>query len=88
MTRKIYIITTEGCEGCRIIKNILNSINKDNNFTIVSIDHKEVPDWIKNKIKLIDFPTVIFVKDNVILHSFIGTRTANTIQGIIKYTDF
>lgn len=84
--KKIYLITTKGCEGCSIMKNILIDVfNKDN---IKIIDIADVPNWIKINIKLTDFPTTILVKDDVIKYHFSGTKNVKKIKDIVADVGF
>lgn len=82
----LYLITTEGCQGCKIMKDIL-----DNNFNDVRIrvqDIRFVPLWIKNNIKLTDFPTLVFIKNDVIRYHFSGTKSARKIRELIETLKF
>ena len=84
--KKIYLITTKGCEACSIMKNILIDIfNKDD---IKIIDIADVPNWIKINVKLTDFPTTILVKDNVIKYHFSGTKSVKKIKDIVADVSF
>ena len=85
----VYIITTHGCFACKCIEYILREIQKDNpTFTIITIDFHDVPEWIKNNITLKDFPTVIFIDNNVIKYHFIGTLARRKVIKIINDINF
>lgn len=72
---KILIITTVGCEGCAIAKQNVGIAKAQTNKTI----NIQVEDWkvlgkkfiYDNKIK--DFPTVLYIIDNVIVSKSVGT---------------
>ena len=72
---KILILTTEGCEACEIAKR-----NVD--VAIVQASQEieiEVKDWhsvskdliVKNKVK--DFPTVLYIIDDKVIHKAVGS---------------
>lgn len=85
----VYIITTFKCSACKCIEYILKEIQKDNpTFIIETIDFKNVPEWININVKLTDFPTVIFVKDNVIKYYFTGTFSKKKIIQLMNSIDF
>ena len=82
----LYLITTEGCQGCKIMKDIL-----DNNFSNIRIrvqDVRFVPLWIKTNIKLTDFPTLVFINDDIIRYHFSGTKSARKIKELIETLQF
>ena len=82
----LYLITTEGCQGCKIMKDIL-----DNNFSNIRIrvqDVRFVPLWIKTNVKLTDFPTLVFIKNDVIIYHFSGTKNARKIKELIETLQF
>ncbi len=85
----IHIITTYKCSACKCIEAIIKDIQKENHsFEIISYDFNDAPALIKRNIKLTDFPTVIFIKDDIIKYHFTGTRGKKEIKNIIKYFDF
>ena len=89
MNNVIYLVTTIGCYACKCMKNILEEIQKDNKtFTIITEDFRDVPEYISNSVILTDFPTVVFIKNNVIKYHFIGTTSAKNLQSIINDIKF
>ena len=90
MKNRIYIITTQGCEACSIMVNIIDSIQNryKNKFEYLIVDRDFVPEWIRNNVILEDFPTVIFVKDDVIKYHFKGTKPAKEIEKILEDINF
>lgn len=87
---KIYIITTQGCEACNIILNIISSIyfKHKYKFEYATVDRINVPEWISNNVILEDFPTLVFVKNNVIKYHFKGTKSAKEIEQILEDIKF
>lgn len=68
---------------------ILKEIQKDNpTFTITTTDFQDVPEWIKSSITLTDFPTVIFVENEVIKYHFTGTLSEKKVVKIMNDINF
>ena len=68
---------------------ILREIQKDNpTFTITTTDFQNVPEWIKNNITLTDFPTVIFIDNDVIKYHFTGTLSRKKVIKIMSDINF
>lgn len=73
---EIVLITTEGCEGCNIMRNnirqAVNHTSKKISFRVKDIKH------ISNKeirtLVLRDFPTTLFYKDEQLTRKEVGTR--------------
>lgn len=82
----LYFITTKGCQGCEIMKDIL--VNNFSNISIRIVDIRFVPSWIKTNIKLNDFPTLVFIKDDIIRYHFSGTKSARKIKELIETLQF
>ena len=71
------------------MESILNDIQKDNStFTINSTDFTKVPEWLKTNITLTDFPTVVFVDNNVIKYHFVGTKSKSKVLKLIMDINF
>ena len=90
MNKCIYLATTEGCEACRIMERILKQVQRNNvyTFSIKVINHKLLPEFIKINVVLNDFPTLIFLENNVIKYHVTGTINAKKLQEIIKDLHF
>ena len=90
MNKHIYLITTKGCEACRIMERILKQVQRDNvyTFSIQVIDYKLLSEFIRVDVVLSDFPTLIFVEDDVIKYHITGTISAKKLQEIIKDLHF
>ena len=90
ISRYIYLATTEGCEACRIMKRILKQVKLDNvyTFSIQITDYKLLPEFIRINVLLTDFPTLIFLENDVIKYNISGTINAKKLQEIIKDLHF
>ena len=85
----VYIITTAKCSACKCMENILNDIQKDNStFTVSSTDFTKVPDWLKTNVTLTDFPTVVFVDNDVIKYHFVGTKSKSKVLKLMEDINF
>lgn len=85
-SKRIYLATTEGCEACRIMEKILKQVKRDNSYTfsIQVRDYKLLPEFIQVNVVLTDFPTLIFLENNVIKYYVFGTMSAKKLKEIIK----
>ena len=90
ISKHIYLATTEGCEACRIMEKILKQVQRDNDYTfsIQVIDYKLLPEFIRINVLLIDFPTLIFLENDIIKYHISGTISAKKLQEIIKDLHF
>ena len=90
ISRYIYLATTEGCEACRIMEKILKQVQRNNGYTfsIQVRDYKLLPEFIRVDVVLTDFPTLIFLENNVIKYHVAGTMSAKKLQEIIKDLHF
>ena len=72
---KILILTTEGCEACEIAKrNVDIAMSQATTEIMIQVDdwHKVSNDLIvKNKVK--DFPTVLYIIDDKVIHKAVGS---------------
>lgn len=88
--RKIILITTKGCVGCRIQRENIEKaiINSKINigFEVIDFDtltKKEVIEYRNKRVFLKDFPTTIFMIDNVITFKMTGSTPAICITRYI-----
>ena len=90
MNKCIYLATTEGCEACTIMERILKQVQRNNvyTFSIQVRDYKLLPEFIRVDVVLTDFPTLIFLENNVIKYHVAGTMSAKKLQEIIKDLHF
>lgn len=85
----VYVITTYKCSACKCMEYILKEIQKDNpTFTITITDFNEVPEWIESNVTLTDFPTVVFVENDVIKYHFTGTLSRKKVIKIMSDINF
>lgn len=89
MKKEIILLTTEGCSACRIQAHLISKLISTNNVVFSDVIYKVldinfVPEWILNNVIINDFPTTIFIADNVIKYHFMGTRTINEMKEIAK----
>lgn len=90
ISKYIYLATTEGCKACRIMERILKQVQRDNvyTFSIQVRDYKLLPEFIRVDVVLTDFPTLIFLENNIIKYHVAGTISAKKLQEIIKDLHF
>lgn len=87
MRDKIRLVTTIGCEACKIMRGILSDIINSDGFE--KIDFEEIPfnettdSFIKQN-EITDFPTICFIKDELVVDKLIGTTTHNNLKNKIK----
>lgn len=94
MLKKVLLITTPGCEACKIMENIIRKVHKDNLYTF-SIDVQEfnkVPEFIKINVPMNDFPVTVLLQGGksgqTIKYHFVGTKPAREVQSIINDLNF
>lgn len=85
---RIVLLTTEGCEGCSIMKRIVSSAYletrpENTSFGCYDFQEQEVENIVK-EIEPVDYPTTIFIKDNKIIFKLIGSTTKDNIIKHIK----
>ena len=90
LSKHIYLATTEGCEACRIMEKILKQVQRNNGYTfsIQVRDYKLFPEFIQVDVVLTDFPTLIFLENNVIKYHVVGTISAKKLKEIIEDLHF
>ena len=88
---EVRIITTEGCEGCRIMKNIANKAAtyicfEDNaNVKVTTYDclDESIRQFV-NRYQVKDYPATFILKDNKVENRIFGTVSKRTM---IDYID-
>ena len=90
VSKHIYLATTKGCEACRIMERILKQVQRDNGYTfLIQVrDYNLLPEFIKVDVVLTDFPTLIFLENDIIKYQVSGTISAKELQAIIKDLHF
>lgn len=89
MNDVIKIITTEGCIGCEIAKNLVNKAINQSMFTHVKLEtidcfDKNYREFI-NYYNIHDYPAIIFMRNNEVLFIHIGTMPVPQIIDEIKH---
>ena len=80
VNRKIILITTKGCVGCKIQRENIEKaiINSKINigFEVIDFDtltKKEVIEYRNKRVFLKDFPTTVFINNDVITFHTVGS---------------
>lgn len=83
---KILLITTKGCEGCRIMRNIITKVIADSKYDIEFIikDVSEIDKTFFKNNNITDFPTTIFMISDEIKAIFVGTQSYVKLSGHIN----
>lgn len=89
---EVRIITTEGCEGCRIMQhiatdaaNFINEYTKKKLVTVTTIDclDKSIIQFA-NRYQVKDYPATFIIKNNEVIDRVFGTCTKNKLTVIIN----
>lgn len=89
---EIRIITTEGCEGCRIMKNIsynaaeqINLARKINDVIVTTYDfNNESIRQFANRYQVKDYPATFIIKNNEVVDRIFGTTTKKDVVDRIE----
>lgn len=89
---EIRIITTEGCEGCRIMENIsfnaagqINLARKVNDVIVTSHDfNDESIRQFANRYQVKDYPATFIIKNNEVVDRIFGTTTKKDVVDRIE----
>ena len=80
MSKKILLITTKGCTGCRTQKENLQAAIRDNSKNITlevkdfgDMSKGEITKWRNKRVFLKDFPTTVFINNDVITFHTVGS---------------
>lgn len=86
MKTGILTITTKGCIGCYIIQNLVKEAIDLYGTRILyyAKDVSEIDKEFLKKNNIVDFPTTLFLKDEVVQDKFIGTKPATIILRLIN----
>lgn len=78
---KIMLITTEGCLGCAIAKNSINEAIKESkkSITFEERDATKVKKQFLRTFGIVDFPAILFFKDEELKVKKIGSVPAVVI---------
>ena len=72
---KIVLVTTKGCEGCVIAKYVIKDAISEHSKTI-DFEQQTLEEFGKQrltKLKIRDFPAILFYKNDVLVHKHTGT---------------
>ena len=81
---KLVAFTMDRCPHCVQLKNHLKEIDLD--YTHYSVDNPKGQKMIE-KWGVTNFPTLFFVKDNVILDAQVGFDTGTDMRKVLKEYD-
>lgn len=85
----IYLITTKGCQACHIMTDIMLAVLDElNDTTLIIRDVSEIPMFIRVDVPLNDFPTLVFLKDDVIKYHVSGTMSKSKVKIILSDIGF
>ena len=73
----IYLVTTYKCSACKCQEHLLKIC-----------DCSEIPEWLNNKVAFLDFLTTVFIKDNIVRYTIVGTLSVSKIKSRIKDISF
>ena len=83
---EIRIITTAGCEGCRIMKNIadkaVKQLTSDSNLNIKVTTFDCLDESIRhfvNRYQVKDYPATFIIKNNEVKDRIYGTTSKNSM---------
>lgn len=89
MNKVVYLITTKGCEGCKIMSNIATEVFKEvKTFDLVIRDFEAIPTFIKINVPIGDFPLLVFTENDVIKYHMAGTMSKTKLKRILGDISF
>lgn len=86
---EIRIITTIGCEGCRIMENIVQNVIKDIDYNEIEYSIYDFQNLDANMLHFVnryqvnDFPATFIIKNNEVVDRIFGTCTKSKLKNII-----
>lgn len=86
---EVRIITTVGCEGCRIMEKIVQDVIKNfdyNEIEYAMYDFQYLGDnmlHFVNRYQVNDFPATFIIKNNEVVDRIFGTCTKSKLKNII-----
>lgn len=76
----IYLFVTEGCEGCKIAKTLINNAIIQSNLSInLEVFDNSIFTSLSKLYNVDDFPTAIFIKNGMPVGKIVGTTTVDEI---------
>lgn len=89
MNKVVYLGTTLNCAACRIQERILEEVLEDRSDVCLKVcDYLELPDFIQTNVLLEDFPVIVFIKDEIIKYTVVGTLSAKKIKRLMEDIEF
>lgn len=85
---RLVLITTEGCEGCEIMKRIVSSAYleakiENTSFGCYDFKEQEVENLVTDN-NINDFPTTLFIKNNQVIDKILGSQSKEEVINKIK----
>lgn len=85
---RVVLLTTEGCEGCTIMKRLVSAAYMEAKVENVSFGQydfreREVEDLVRDN-NIGDFPTTLFIKHNEIVDKIVGSKPKDYIINKIR----
>lgn len=79
---KILLLTTKGCEGCFIMENNTTQAvdNSSKNIKLIVKDKYDVSKVFLKENKIVDFPTVLFMKDEKVIFKYAGSMPSIVVS--------
>lgn len=85
MSKVIYLGTTFKCSACKLQEYLLReALEECPEVELKVCDYLQLPKWLQTQVKLSDFPVTIFIKDNVIKYTIIGTKSVKHLKEILS----
>lgn len=79
-SNEIILFTTEGCEGCKIAKTLINNAIIQSNLSInLEVFDNSIFTTLSKLYNVDDFPTAIFIKNGMPVGKIVGTTTVDEI---------
>lgn len=71
----IFLVTTEGCVGCKVMEKIIRrALDKTDNIAFHVSDYTRFRHKKRELDKFRDFPTTLFVNDGEVKSRIVGTQ--------------
>lgn len=89
MNKTIYLGTTFKCSACKLQEQLLKqAIEERNDIELIVCDYNELPSFIQTNVLLEDFPVSVFIEDEIIKYTIIGTMTVKKIKQLMSNIEF
>lgn len=84
---RLLVITTKGCEACKLTINNINKYITANDIKDVQLETKDISEVDYNFRKehnLEDFPTTFVIKDDNILINYVGYIPSISVKAMLN----